>query len=267
MYYHVLVEMSNEHYHELDKENILEIENDIIIPYLSNIKFQFDGYFIQPNKVSRIVVKESKISSEVYKELENQGMHEDFPYIVESRDIIYKENVARDITKQVFKRVKDKIIEDETKQEETIIDKTKVFIVHGHDNEAKIKTARFVEKLGLTPIILHEQASQGKTIIEKIEEYSNVGFGVVLYTPCDVGKMKNSSDLLPRARQNVVFEHGYLIGKIGRHNVCALVKDLVEKPNDISGIVYVNMDEEDAWHLKLSKELRKSGYNIDLNKL
>lgn len=146
--------------------------------------------------------------------------------------------------------------------------KDEVFIVHGHDDLAKVKTARFIERLGLRPIILHEQSSSGKTIIEKIEEYSNVGFGIVLYTQCDIGAKKgDENNLQPRARQNVVFEHGYLIGKIGRQNVCALVKNEVEIPNDISGVVYVKMDEDESWHLKLAKELRSSGYDIDMNKL
>lgn len=148
------------------------------------------------------------------------------------------------------------------------LSKTEVFIVHGHDDLAKTKTARFIEKLGLKPIILHEQTSSGKTIIEKIEEYSNVGFGIVLYTPCDKGcKNGDESKLLNRARQNVVFEHGYLIGKIGRQNVCALVRDEVEVPNDISGVVYVKMDADESWHLKVARELRSSGYDIDLNRL
>jgi predicted nucleotide-binding protein len=143
-----------------------------------------------------------------------------------------------------------------------------VFIVHGHDELAKTKTARFIEKLGLKPIILHEQTSSGKTIIEKIEEYSNVGFGIVLYTPCDKGyENGNENKLQSRARQNVVFEHGYLIGKIGRQNVCALVKGDLEIPNDISGVVFVKMDEEEAWHFKIAKELKSSGYEIDMNKL
>jgi predicted nucleotide-binding protein len=155
-----------------------------------------------------------------------------------------------------------------THPEEKLLSKTEVFIVHGHDETAKVKTARFIQQLGLKPIILHEQSSSGRTIIEKIEEYSNVGFGIVLYTPCDVGSKKgDESNLKPRARQNVVFEHGYLIGKIGRKNVCALFRQDVEIPNDISGVVYVKMDDEDAWHLKIAKELRSSGYNIDLNKL
>ncbi|MDR6967695.1 putative nucleotide-binding protein [Flavobacterium arsenatis] len=145
---------------------------------------------------------------------------------------------------------------------------SEVFIVHGHDDEAKIKTARFVEKLGFKPIILHEQASGSKTVIEKIETYSNVGFGIVLYTPCDTGaKKEDDPKYKNRARQNVVFEHGFLIGKIGRQNVCALVKDDIETPNDISGVVYIKMDVDDAWQLKLARELRNSGYEVDMNKL
>ena len=148
------------------------------------------------------------------------------------------------------------------------VSKDEVFIVHGHDEEAKIKTARFIEKLGFKPIILHEQASSGNTIIEKIEEHSNVGFGIVLYTPCDVGGKKMPEPVLNnRARQNVVFEHGYLIGKIGRRNVCALVKGDVEKPNDISGVVYISMDNDGAWQLAVAKELRSSDYAVDMNKV
>lgn len=146
----------------------------------------------------------------------------------------------------------------------TIVRKNEVFIVHGHDELAKVEVARFIEKLGFTPIILHEQASSGKTIIEKIEEYSNVGFGIVLYTPCDIGGTSQNA-LKNRARQNVVFEHGYLIGKIGRKNVCALVKGEIETPNDISGVVYVGMDASKGWQMGVAKELKSSGYNVDMN--
>ncbi len=148
-----------------------------------------------------------------------------------------------------------------------ILDRTKVFIVHGHDKLAQQETARFIESLGLKAIILHEQASSGGTIIEKIETYSNVGFAIILYTPCDLGKAKDEKEFKARARQNVVFEHGYLMGKIGRKNVCALVKSQVEKPNDISGVVYIDMDEGGAWKHMLIREMKNAGYNIDANKL
>jgi predicted nucleotide-binding protein len=157
---------------------------------------------------------------------------------------------------------------DETKiANEIKIDKSKVFIVHGHDELVKVEVARFIEKLGFEPIILHEQASSSKTVIEKIETYSGVGFGVVLYTPCDLGgKNIDPPKLQGRARQNVVFEHGYLIGKLGRGNVCQLVKGNVETPTDISGIVYVSIDSGN-WQIELAKELRGSGYAVDMNKV
>lgn len=148
-----------------------------------------------------------------------------------------------------------------------VLDKSKVFIVHGHDDLAKTETARFVENLGFKAIILHEQANFGKTIIEKIEKYSDVGFGIVLYTPCDLGREESGRDLKPRARQNVIFEHGFLIGKLQRENVVALFKGNVETPNDISGVVYIEMDNYNAWKIKLAKELRESGYNIDMDRL
>lgn len=86
-----------------------------------------------------------------------------------------------------------------------------------------------------------------------------------MYTPCDVGGKEGN--LKARARQNVVFEHGFLMAKIGRNNVCALVKDSVETPNDISGVVYVAMDSEGAWEFKIAKEMKESGYQVDLNKI
>jgi|GEM_PF-1097348 len=147
-------------------------------------------------------------------------------------------------------------------------DTSKVFIVHGHDDLAKTEVARFIENLGFEPIILHEQASGGQTIIEKIEKYTNVGFGIILYTPCDEGgKLGQNGTFQPRARQNVLLEHGYLMGKLGRDKVCALVKGHVEKPSDISGIVYIDMDARKAWHKDVAKEMEAAGYEIDGRKL
>lgn len=152
-------------------------------------------------------------------------------------------------------------------EEKKVMDYTKVFIVHGRDNEAKQEVARFIERLGLEAIILHEQVSRSHTIIEKIEEYSNVGYAVVIYTPCDDGRLKGEKEFRSRARQNVVFEHGFLMGKIGRKNVCALVKGDIETPNDISGVIYENMDSSGAWKLSIAKELKAAGYQIDLNSI
>ena len=142
----------------------------------------------------------------------------------------------------------------------------KIFIVHGHDNGAKSEVARFLEKIGFEAIILHEQANQGKTIIEKIDVYGNVGFAVVLLTPDDEGCARGERPS-PRARQNVILELGYFIGRLGRDKVCALKKGDVEIPSDFMGVVWENMDQNGAWQQKLARELNAAGHNIDWNKV
>ena len=145
-----------------------------------------------------------------------------------------------------------------------------VFIVHGRDDGTKQTVARFVEQFGIEATILHEKPSSGLTIIEKIEKYSDdAGFAIVLITPDDVGALKDEADeeSNPRARQNVIFELGYFMGKLGRDRVCPLFKDEVEKPSDIDGVVYVPMDSTDGWQLKLATEMKQAGLPVDLNKL
>jgi len=147
-------------------------------------------------------------------------------------------------------------------------DQNKIFIVHGHDEEAKLSVARFLERLGIEVVILHEQPNGGRTIIEKFEDYSDVSFAVVLLTPDDLGGPKNSpEELLPRARQNVIFELGFMIGKLGRERVCALHKGEVEIPSDFSGVLWIRMDAGGAWQFKLAKEIKAAGFEVDLNKL
>jgi predicted nucleotide-binding protein len=146
-------------------------------------------------------------------------------------------------------------------------DPKKIFIVHGHDEQMMIAVESFMKILDFTPIILNKQVNQGKTVIEKLESYSDVGFTVVLLSPCDFGKSKNEDALKPRARQNVIFELGYFIGKYGRERTCVLIKDEVEEPSDISGIVYIPFDKYDGWHKHLAKEMKSLGYTVDLNKL
>lgn len=143
-----------------------------------------------------------------------------------------------------------------------VFNTSQVFIVHGHDELAKLEMSEFISDLGLQPIILHLEPSSGRTIIEKIEHYSNVGFGIVLYTPCDVGQKVGELSGSYRARQNVVFEHGFLIGKLGRSRVSAVVKGTIETPNDISGVVYVSMDHNNRWKKELVTELRGAGYQV-----
>jgi len=143
---------------------------------------------------------------------------------------------------------------------------SKVFLVHGHDESAKVSTACFLEKLSLEAIILHEQPNAGQTIIEKVERYAEVAFAVVLLTPDDIGGKQQSEPVLkPRARQNVILELGFFFGRPGRTHVAALIKGDVEKPSDYDGVAYTPMDQAGAWKFELARELKAAGLNVDLN--
>lgn len=145
---------------------------------------------------------------------------------------------------------------------------TKIFVVHGHDAATKESVARLLLELDLDPVILHEVTNRGRTIIEKLEaEAREVKYAVVILSPDDEGRTKNSQELRDRARQNVILELGLFIGLLGRNRVCALHKGNLELPSDIDGVVYIELDAHDAWQTKLAKELRAAEYVVDLNRL
>ena len=144
-----------------------------------------------------------------------------------------------------------------------------IFIIHGHDDGLKEKVARFIEKLGLEVIILHEQVNQGKTIIEKLEKHSkSTGFAIAIFTPDDVAHpLGTETQEKPRARQNVVLEMGYFVGLLGRERVSMLYKGDIELPSNILGVIYNEIDELGAWKLNLAGELKQAGYDLDLNNI
>ena len=143
-----------------------------------------------------------------------------------------------------------------------------VFLVHGHDEGAKHGVARFLEQLGVTPVILQEQINRGMTVIEKFEDFAaRAGFAVILMTPDDYGYPVNEEQKKQhRPRQNVVLELGYFAAKLGRSKTFVLTKGDVEMPSDILGLMYEPMDRSEGWKMKLARELKAAGFQIDLNK-
>lgn len=144
-----------------------------------------------------------------------------------------------------------------------------VFIVHGHDEVLKNAVKQFLSQLGLRPIILHEQPNRGRTIIEKFIDHSDVAFAVVLLTPDDKGgsSMVPRQKLRYRARQNVILELGYFLGRLGRANVAAIYDESVEMPSDYEGVLFLPFDERGRWRRLLVKELRAAKLPIDLDPL
>lgn len=153
---------------------------------------------------------------------------------------------------------------DKAIKKDDYMDNKKVFIVHGRNEAIRDKVEAFVRRIGLEPVILCKEASRGQSILDKIISYSDVGFALVLYTGCDEGRLRDSEeDCKPRARQNVVFEHGYMIAHLSKDRVVALIEDSsVEIPGDYSGVVYISLSDSD-WETQVKRELHAAG--IDFN--
>lgn len=149
----------------------------------------------------------------------------------------------------------------------------RIFVVHGRDDGAKDSVARFLSLLGLEPVILQEMPNNGRTIIEKFEDFSDVGFAIVLCTPDDVGALASETDSLKRRpRQNVIFEWGFFVGKLGRGSVAALIKDDEDgqepvRPSDYDGVMHYPMRAERQWKMDVLKELQSAGYDVDANRI
>jgi predicted nucleotide-binding protein len=128
-------------------------------------------------------------------------------------------------------------------------EKPSSFIVHGHDDSTLYELQNFIQNsLGWKkPVILRDEASGGRTIIEKFEWFATrVDWVFVLFTPDDrVLTKEASNEDKRRARQNVIFEMGYFYGKLDRlrGRVIALVNGELELPSDIAGVVYIPIDK------------------------
>lgn len=279
MYYQILIETTekvdesdaNKQYFELDRSSLEDIEEHIVLPYLRKEEFVFSGKSLKFKEIKRILIKETaKTTHELSLQESSRVPHSTVP--VSAIDILnYKEHV-KDITTTVFNKALSVVLAKKIvpappiapAQAETLSSSSpnhpKVLLVHGRDHFARDVAVKFLEKLGISTIIIHEQIRGGKNIIEKVEENLNIGFAIVLYTPTGLEQK-------PRAHQNIVFEHGYLIAKLGRRKVSALVKGNTEIPNNIHGVVYIPMDALDAWQLAMTHEMIRAGYNLDISQI
>lgn len=151
------------------------------------------------------------------------------------------------------------------------IKSNRIFVVHGHDKEMKAEVALTLTQLRFEPIILHEQPDKGRTIIEKFEKYSGVGYAIVLLSPDDYGYSKKQSPKKKklRSRQNVIFELGFFIGKLGREKVLVIHRKSknFEIPSDYAGVIFKPYDGKENWKSELVKELRSCGYKVSSDKI
>ena len=286
MYYHVIVELGAK-YHK-DVWDQLEIKSDI--SSLEDIKLRFtepyqlgesiliNGRSIEIEKIERMRIFSSEISADVLQQREKARRDS----IQRSSSIVaigfYHNDLEtailkeKEITDELITYPKGKKIKQETDLNKSIAPKpSKVFIVHGHDDPLINEVKAFLLSQSIEPIVLREQHDASLTIIEKLEQYTSdpaIGFGIVMYTPDDEGKGIKEPEYRLRARQNVVFEHGLLIGLYTRSRVTCLVKKegFLEMPGDVNGVVYTDHAYND-WRLSVAHMLNKSGYDIDYSKI
>jgi predicted nucleotide-binding protein len=143
----------------------------------------------------------------------------------------------------------------------------RIFIVHGHDLHARDSLVDVLRRLKFEPIVLADEPGKSRTIIEQLENNTlNIGFGFIIYSPDDIGRSKAGMDK-PRTRQNVVFEHGLLIGLLKRERTCALLLGELEEPSDIKGMLYVQVNDIKGEGLKIARVLKDAGYLVDISAL
>lgn len=154
----------------------------------------------------------------------------------------------------------------------TVAARKKVFVVYGHDTDARAQLEAMLRRWDLEPLILDQLPSEGQTIIEKLEKHtSEANFAVVLATPDDIGfRAGHEDEKAYRARQNVVLELGMMLAKLGRRNVAILLQqqENMERPSDIQGLIYIPFkDSVTDGSVLLAKEMAAQGYRIDIGRL
>lgn len=294
-YYHVYIDRDGDEAEEMDLSKE-QLTKDIARPFSQNKEFMCKGSIINPFDVTTIrILETNEPSSEL---LQAGGALVGIFGRISTFERL--EEKGRDVTRE-FIKIRAKKRKKTIKKMPAPLAKN-VFIVHGRDYEPVRELKAMVSEFGLDPVVLHEQPSGSRTIVEKLEKYSDVGYAFILLTPDDAGyyqyekrvlsddyvkkmlltlqrlrtlvkkeheldvasAMKGFVDVLRgRARQNVVFEFGYFVGLLGRDRVCCLYEGDLELPSDMHGIVYISFKKSvNEVRDKIIKELKAAGYEI-----
>jgi predicted nucleotide-binding protein len=243
--------------YDLTREDLL---SRIAIPFIQKKQFFCGGLVINAEKVEQVKFNRTQqnVESLVPMIEARRRMHGVVVFSPAEREVIAEgEDMTREILEEAAKMASAREPNKATEEKSD-----RVFIVHGHDEKAVDQTEILLHRFGLSPIILRNAPSEGMTVIEKLEAHTRVGFAVVLLTPDDVGGV--ASDLLqPRARQNVIWEWGYLVARLSRSNVICLYKTGVEIPSDLQGLVTIHVgDDVRNSAEEIRRELIAAGYKI-----
>jgi predicted nucleotide-binding protein len=251
-----------------------ELRRTIVQPFLKGQAFMCGGEPIPTEDVERIQINVTDKPSDQLLPMIRERRRKSRAIVLGLSDEWYVTEEGKEVTRQ-FLNLAPGIAGGNLDRTEIASGKS-IFIVHGRDDNSKLELVRMLERLHLKVVILSEQPEKGRTVIEKLEqETMGVGYAFIILTPDDVGmestsyeKAKNEKkrpdlDLHYRARQNVILELGYFVGKIGRNRVCCLYKGDVELPSDIHGVVFKRFDKSiSECYEGIIKELKAAGYEI-----
>lgn len=282
MFYHIQIHHKNssdECKINLTEEELIE---RIIRPYESGIPIVINGTTIKLDLINRIKIFETGDNLDsVVEAFENKRRADRNPYKIFDSSPTWKAiETGKDVTdKFITGPAGHRKAEAVSKMREHSFaklpakptDKERIFVVHGHDNALKDEICVFLSDIGFDPIVLHRQPDGGLTIIEKFEKHSDVNYAIVLLTPDDYGmkveeliKAEGERQGDFRARQNVIFELGFFIGKLGRQSVCCLFKN-IEVPSDLNGLIYKKINKSvDEIGYEIIKELKAAGLHPSL---
>lgn len=270
MFYHARIKLKPERAKEptkvafepdLSREQLIA---KVAVPFVRTKQFFCGGAVIQPSRVDEVRFAETNESAEnVRSRLQARLIAGGIIAFTQLSDIVSE---GKDITREILEEASASGPQSEDRMVRPVkvaAEKSdRVFVVHGHDHSAVDQTEVLLHRFGLKPIILRDAPSAGRTVIEKFEAHADVGAAIVLLTPDDVGGI-DSTHLSPRARQNVIWEWGYLVGQLGRRNVICIYKGGVEIPSDLHGIVTIHVaDDVKEKSDEIRRELRAAGYTI-----
>jgi predicted nucleotide-binding protein len=241
---------------DLTREDLIA---KIAQPFVAGGQFFCGGVVVNPAMVQEVRFNETQQSADdllpfITARRRSSGIITARP---ERWEVIWE---GKDVTRSILDEVRDPHVAAPAKEAARRSDR--VFVVHGHDELAVDQTEILIRRFGLTPIILRNQPNKGQTVIEKFEAHSEVGFAIVLLTPDDIGGV-DAAHVLPRARQNVIWEWGYLVARLGRQNVVCLYKAGTEIPSDLHGLVTIHISDDVREKAEeIRRELNAAGYQI-----
>ena len=264
--YHIYIE-----YAEPDKSGIRfnvpqeELVRTFATPFTAGQPFWFMGKLLNPHKVAKAVIFWSYEAADklTLPNQENLVAAKDKKYLLESV-IKGKVKGAYLCTEEFLPSTQKNGFPTQPAKSS---DKRRVFVVCSTDDEMKKAIINALTKLWLVPVVICEEPSQGRKIVERFHDYTDVGFAVVLLSPDDFAYGKNQAPTKRklRPRQDVVFELGFLLGKLGKGNVLVFCRECenFESPADFEGIKVTAFDDRDSWKLALIRELSNCGFIVE----